>query len=73
MSLNDLCKDHCKEGKTGAISFTKGFYIKLCSQLGIKYSSLTKTGKAALKGDAIDTLNMRYDDNFKNGLYYEKL
>ena len=73
MDLNALCNEHLKEGKTGALSFTKGFYVKLCKHLGIEYKSLSKLGKAVLKADAIETTFMNSDDNFKDKEYYISL
>lgn len=71
--LNSLCHLHCKEGVTGAISFTKGFYTKICKHLGINYKELSRLGKAVLKAHAIDTLQLRHGgDCFFQGDCYTK-
>lgn len=71
MTLKELVDEYAKEGITGRIGFKAGFYNKLCKELGIKYSELSKTGKQVLKGDAIDTTYKRHEDCFRSAEYYK--
>lgn len=50
-----LCDEYGYENRYGAVHFSRGFFPKLCKELGIDWRSLTRNGRARLKSDAIQT------------------
>jgi hypothetical protein len=64
ISIWDLCQELGYETTTGRINFSSPFYKLVCNHLGIKWSQLSRTGKAVLKGNAIET--------YKSGKYRQQ-
>lgn len=49
-------------GKTGTIKFASPFYRLVCAELSIKYTDLSRLGKALLRNDCIDAYDMTRDE-----------
>lgn len=72
MDIQEILDEYGFESQSGRIGFKSPGIKLVCDVLGIKYSNLSRTGKAALRGDMIEQFMGRtppvseYGENYLN-------
>ena len=73
MSIEEIIEEYGYERYSGRIMFRSPAYKLICTELGIKWSSLTRTGKASLRGSMINQFTGESPIVNERGDYYVEL